>query len=182
MSPLMPSLEQPLLGIDDQVLEDPLAGSVMVDQLDQVVALGGRVLRVRPHVEIDPRSVAQEDVAAPAPGHDPPEQVARHLVRGQPPGAARRAGDPVLGLQPVDPPVHSTLPARLRRDLGPALGSAAGQIQQRPELLAGQLSELADLEVPSRTGPMPIRDSRRTRVADRLHRTADDPIPTLSAT
>ena len=84
MSPLMPSLGQPLLGVDDQVLEDPFAGPVVVDQLHQVVALGGRVLRVRSDVEVDPRSVAQEDVAAPAPGHDAAEQIARHLVGGQP--------------------------------------------------------------------------------------------------
>ena len=54
---------QPLLGVDDQVLEDPLAGPVVVDQLDQVVALGGGVLGVGADVEVDPGSVAQEDVA-----------------------------------------------------------------------------------------------------------------------
>ena len=49
-----PLAGQPLLGVDDQVLEDAFAGPVVVDQLDQVVALGGRVLRVRADVEVDP--------------------------------------------------------------------------------------------------------------------------------
>ena len=42
----------------------------------------------------------------PTPGDHPAEQVARHLVRGQPPGAAGGAGDAVLGLQTVDAAVH----------------------------------------------------------------------------
>jgi hypothetical protein len=37
---------QPALGVDQQVLEDPLARLVVRDQLNQVVALGGRVLGV----------------------------------------------------------------------------------------------------------------------------------------
>ncbi len=108
---------QPLLGVDDQVLEDAFAGPVMVDQLHQVVALGGGVLRVRSDVEVDARSVAQEDIAAPAPGHHAAEEIARDFVGGEPPGAARRARDPVLGLQPVDPPVHVYPSARPRRDV-----------------------------------------------------------------
>ena len=58
-----PLAGQPLLGVDDQVLQDPLAGPVVVDQLDQIVALSGRVLRMGADVEVDPRAVPQEDVA-----------------------------------------------------------------------------------------------------------------------
>ena len=43
---------QPLLGVDQQVLEHPLAGAVVGDQLREVVALGGGVLGVAAHVEI----------------------------------------------------------------------------------------------------------------------------------
>ena len=172
---------QPLLGVDDQVLEDPLAGPVVVDQLDQVVALGGRVLRVRADVEIDPGSVAQEDVAAAAPGHDPAEQVAGHLVRGQPPGAAGRAGDAVLGLQPdrsagpshllVTSAGRSRLMCRGRQPLVRSSSSA--------QLVAGQLPELPDLQSaqPDRPDPGPRQPAHR--VADRVHRTADDPVPAL---
>ena len=37
---------EPLLGVDDEALEDPLARAVVRDQLPHVVALGGRVLGV----------------------------------------------------------------------------------------------------------------------------------------
>ena len=37
---------QPLLGVDQQVFEHPLARAVVGDQLDQAVALGGGVLGV----------------------------------------------------------------------------------------------------------------------------------------
>ena len=69
-----------LLGVDQQVLQHALAGAVVGDQLDEAVALGGRVLGVRPHVEVEPRAVAEEDVGAAAPRHHPPEQVAGNFV------------------------------------------------------------------------------------------------------
>ena len=49
---LDPLGQQPLLGVDDQVLQDALPGPVVADQLDQVIALGGGVLGVRSDVEI----------------------------------------------------------------------------------------------------------------------------------
>ena len=58
---------QPLLGVDEQALEDPLPRLVVGDQLDDVVALGGGVLGVAADVEVEPGAVAQEDVAAAAP-------------------------------------------------------------------------------------------------------------------
>ena len=39
-------LVQPLLGVDQQALEDPLARLVVHDEVGEVVALGRRVLRV----------------------------------------------------------------------------------------------------------------------------------------
>jgi hypothetical protein len=101
-----PLTEQPLLSVDDQVFEDPLTGPIMIDQLDQTVALGGRVFGVRSHVQVDAGAVAQEDVAASPPGDDPPEQVAGNFVGGESARAARRAGNAVLGFQPIDPAVH----------------------------------------------------------------------------
>ena len=35
---------EPLLGVDQQVFQHPLAGTVMGDQLDEAVAFGGGVL------------------------------------------------------------------------------------------------------------------------------------------
>ena len=72
---------QPPLGVDEQALEDPLPRLVVGDEVDDVVALGGGVLRVAADVEVEPGAVAEEDVAAAAPGHDLAEQVAGDLVR-----------------------------------------------------------------------------------------------------
>ena len=101
---------QPLLGVDQQVLEHPLAGAVVGDQLDEVVALGGGVLGVAAHVEVQPRAVAQEDVRAAAPRHDAAEQIPRHLVRAQPAMAVERAGDTEFGLDAHDPSLHTDEP------------------------------------------------------------------------
>ena len=103
---------QPLLGVEEQPLEDPLPRLVVGDQLDDVVALGRGVLRVAADVEVEPGAVAQEDVAAAAPAHDLAEQVARHLVRAQTALALERARDAVLVLDPEDPPVHGPQPRR----------------------------------------------------------------------
>ena len=37
---------QPVLGVDDQVLQDPLPGAIVVDELDEIVTLSRRVLRM----------------------------------------------------------------------------------------------------------------------------------------
>ena len=62
---------QALLGVDEQSLEDPLPRLVVGDQLDDVVALGGGVLRVAADVEVEPGAVAQEHVARAAPATRP---------------------------------------------------------------------------------------------------------------
>src|SRR5262245_42433930 len=103
---------KPLLGVEKQPLEHPLPRLVMGDQLDDVVALGGRVFRVAADVEIQTGSVAEEDVAGASPRDDLAEQVARDLVGTQAALAAERARDAVLVLDPEDPPVHAVTLAR----------------------------------------------------------------------
>ena len=100
-------LLEALLGVDEQSLEDALPRLVVRDQRDDVVALGRRVLRVAADVEVEPGAVAQEHVARAAPRDHPAEQVPGHLVGREPPLAAERAGDAVLGLDPEDAPVHA---------------------------------------------------------------------------
>ena len=97
---------QPPLGVDEQALQDPLAGLVVDDQLAHGVALGRGVLRVRADVQVQPGAVAQEDVAGAPPGHDAAEEVAGDLVRGQATLTAERAGDAVFVFESEDPPVH----------------------------------------------------------------------------
>src|SRR5262249_38674598 len=104
-------------------LQDPLAGPIVRHQVGHRVALGRGVLRVGADIQIEPGAVAQEDVAGPTPGDDPAEQVPGYLIRRQPPLAAVRAGDSVLGLKPEDAPVHEqTLAAA---SLTSSLGGAA---------------------------------------------------------
>ena len=97
---------QPLLGVEEQPLEDPLPRLVVGDQLDDVVALGRGVLGVAADVEVEPGAVAEEDVAAAAPADDLAEQVAGHLVGAQAALSAERARHAVLVLDAEDPPVH----------------------------------------------------------------------------
>jgi L-ascorbate metabolism protein UlaG (beta-lactamase superfamily) len=72
---------QPPVGVDEQALQDPLAGLVVRDQVDQAVALRRRVLRMTADIQVQPGAVAQEHVAAAPPGHHPAEQVPGHLIR-----------------------------------------------------------------------------------------------------
>lgn len=53
---------EPLFCVDEQILEDQLPRPVVVDQLDEAVALGGRVLRVRTHIEVESRAVLEKDI------------------------------------------------------------------------------------------------------------------------
>ena len=108
-------IAKPLLGTGEQLFEDPLPCLVMDNELSNAVALGRGVLRVAPHIEIQPCAIAQENIAAAAPGNDPPEQVAGDLVRAQPTLPSQGAGDAVLVLDPEDPSLHAdnlTGPAR----------------------------------------------------------------------
>ena len=97
---------QPLLGVDQQVLEHPLACAIVGDQLHEAVAFGGRILRVAADVQVEPRAVAEEHVGAAAPRHHTAEQIARHLVGAQPPMPMKGAGHTEFGLDAHDPPLH----------------------------------------------------------------------------
>jgi hypothetical protein len=74
-------VESPL-GRTQETFEDPLPRLVVGDQLLQVIALGRRVLGVAAHIQIQPRAVLEEDIAAASPADDPSEEVSRDLVRG----------------------------------------------------------------------------------------------------
>ncbi len=99
-------VREPLLGVDQQILEDAFAGPVVGDQLDQAVALGCRVLGVGPDVEVETRAIAEEHVGATPPRHHPSEQVARHLVRTQPSVTVKSARHTEFGLDAHDSPLH----------------------------------------------------------------------------
>ncbi len=97
---------QPPVGVDEQAFQDPLAGLVVHHQVGDAVALGGGVLRVAAHVQVEPGTIAQEYIAAAAPGDHAPEEVSGHLVRRELAAATEGARDPVLVLQAEDSSVH----------------------------------------------------------------------------
>src|SRR5580693_1400604 len=99
---------EPLLGVDEQVFQHPLAGTVVGDQLHQAVAFGGGIFRMAAHVEVQPCAVAQENVGAATPGDHPAEQVAGHLVRRQASMTVECAGDTEFGLDAHNPPLHNS--------------------------------------------------------------------------
>ena len=109
---------EPLLRVDHQALEDPLPRPVVRDEVDQVVAFGRRVLGVAADVEVEAGAVAQEDIAAAAPGDDAAEQVAGHLVGRQTALTLERARDAVLVLDAEDPPIHGLSLVRERPQRG----------------------------------------------------------------
>src|SRR5215218_4842260 len=148
-----------MFGVDDQVLQDPLAGTVMVDELDQIVAFGCGVLRMRADIEVDAGAVAEKNVAAATPGHHAPEEITRDFVRSQPSRAARGARDAVLRLESEDSAVHCP-PLRAR----PVLPRFQPPVRSSNPPSSSRVNSRYSptFRFPSRTGPTPIRDRRRT--------------------
>src|SRR5215211_5033546 len=150
---------QPVLSVDDEILEDPFARTIVVDELDQIVAFCGRVLRMGADVEVYPRSVAQKDIAAAPPRHDPPEEIARNFVRSEPSRAARGARDAILCLKSEDSAVHCpplrvrSVPPRTQPPVRSSNPPSSSRVNSRYS---------PTFRFPSRTGPTPIRDRRRT--------------------
>jgi hypothetical protein len=92
-----------------EVLDDALARLVVDDQLGDVIALGRRILRVEPGVEIEPRPVFEEDVRVASAGDDLLEEVARNVVGRQAALAVQGAGETVLVLEAEDPALHGAI-------------------------------------------------------------------------
>ena len=99
---------QPLLGVDQQVFEHPLARAVMGDQLDQAVAFGSRIFGMATDVQVQPCAVAQENVGAAAPRDHPSKQVAGYFVGRQTAMTVKSAGDTEFGFDAHDSPLHNS--------------------------------------------------------------------------
>ena len=136
-------LAQPPVRVHQQALEDPLARLVVHDQVDDVVALGRGVLGMAADVQVEPRPVAQEHVAAPAPRDHAAEEVPGYLVRGQPPLPRKVQVTPYSFSSPkirLSMVAHQTLRhagarprqvgpvSRVRRRRGPALHAPRHQL------------------------------------------------------
>src|ERR1700688_3961693 len=99
----------------------------MRDEVNDVVALRGRVLGMAAHVQVEPGTVAEEHVAAASPGHHAAEKGGGPPTRGQPPLPTEGASNAVLVLEPEDSPVHGT---RLR-SLGAGRDYGSPQTEER---------------------------------------------------
>ena len=117
-----------LLGALHEAFEDPLPRLVVHDDVVDRVALRRGVLGVAADVEVEAGAVLEEDVARPAPRHDPAEEVAGDLVGAEPALAAERARDAVLVLEAEDAPLHR---ASVRAGLGPAVPTRSGRTVRR---------------------------------------------------
>jgi hypothetical protein len=80
----------------------------MRDQLLHAVAFRSRVFGVAAHIQIQPRPIAQKDIAASSPRNDAPKQVACYLVRAQSTLTPEGAGDAVFGLNSENAAIHTT--------------------------------------------------------------------------
>ena len=89
-----------------QVFQPLLAGFVVRHQLAHRYALGGGIFGVGTHIQIQARSVFQEDVAAAPPVDYLAEEIACYFVGAETAGAVLRAPDPVFGFQSEDPSFH----------------------------------------------------------------------------
>jgi hypothetical protein len=79
----------------------------MRDQLLDAVALGRRILRVAAHIQVQARTVSEENIAAATPRNYSPEEITSYFIRAKSPLATKRAGDSVLGFDSEDAAVHS---------------------------------------------------------------------------
>src|SRR5207248_1573428 len=73
-------LAEALLGALHEPFEDALAGLVVDHEVADRVAFWGRVLGMAADVEVEAGAVLEEDVARPAPGNHPAEEVTGDLV------------------------------------------------------------------------------------------------------
>ena len=122
----------------EQRFKDALAGLVVADQVDDAVALGGGVLGVGAHVEVETRPVLEEDVGRPAPVDHSPEQIPGDLVRRETPLAPERAGHAVLVLQAEDATVHAGQCRRERPVPRQPARGRAGNVLSRPGPRSGR--------------------------------------------
>ena len=96
-----------LLGTGEELFKDPLPCLVVHDEFTHAVTFGRGVLGVAADVEVEPRPVRKEDVAAATPRHHPAEEVSGDFVGTQAPLAAQGAGDAVFVLDTEDPSLHA---------------------------------------------------------------------------
>src|SRR5262252_2230875 len=162
-------LAQPLLRLVEEILHDALARLVVDDEVGDVVALGRGVLGMEAGVEVEARSVLQEDVGVARAGDDLLEEIASDVVGRQTSLAVEGAGQTVLVFEAEDAALHvgisltgagaegnyseaprAAIPEALRAVRNELVQHFGGDASEFPTLLA--TIEDGDLEITLRQG------------------------------
>src|SRR5438270_55065 len=97
---------------------------VLMIEREDVVALGGGVLRVEPGVQVQAGAVLQEHVGVAGARDDFLEQVPRDVVGRESTLTVQRAGEAVLVLEAEDPALHAMPSVARTTSPCPGVGSA----------------------------------------------------------
>jgi hypothetical protein len=157
-----------LLRVVLELLEDPLAGLVVDDELAGRGALGRRVLGMAAGVLVEAGAVLEEDVQEVLGGDQLLEEEADRLLDRQRLPPLGREDDPVLGLDAVDALLHESTSAGSLWSAENSLNSSAeARRNLRPRTLA---IERAHLEAPGGMEPPPLEagDQRGDAQPDRI--------------
>ncbi len=84
-------------------LKQPLTGFIVDDEIENVVALGGGILRMAAGVLVKPSAVYQKGVGGPAVWNETFKNIPQHLLHRQIDSSVRRKNETVLILQTEDP-------------------------------------------------------------------------------
>ena len=101
--------EQPeFLGRRETGLQEAFPRFVVDDEVQDVVALRGRILRVAPGILVEPSPVDEERVGRPAVRDETLENVTQDLLHGQIDAPVRREDQAILVLEAEDSLLHGT--------------------------------------------------------------------------
>ena len=103
-----PLFAQPFFRRRQTGLQQALAGLVMDDEVQNVVALRRRILGMAAGVLIEPRAIDQERIRRPAVGNQSLKDLAKHLFHRQVNPAVRRENETVLILETENTLLHGT--------------------------------------------------------------------------
>ncbi len=152
------------LGVLDELAQDRLAGLVLGDGVDERVALGRGVLRVRADVEVEATAVLQEHVARASPRDDLAKEESTYLVGTESSLPAQRKGDPVLGLDAVDASQHGvTLADSSAKELADLVVVQSRERASSAAVLEDPDLEVTDFDDPVRSGERADRVLQRGR-------------------
>ncbi len=94
---------QPFFSSRQTGFKKPLTGFIVDDEIENVIALGGGILRMAAGVLVKPSAVYQKSVGGPAVRNETFKNIPQHLLHRQIDSSVRRKNETVLILQTEDP-------------------------------------------------------------------------------